>query len=365
MLTQRFPFPRPKSRLDVLTMHVMTPPYPVSKFVQVPESIERIVAKLLAKEPEDRYQDGKQLVAAIDSMGEKRAGKDSEEEEQEPTRIFSMNSMATPIVAPATTETPLPNARRKILLAAGIGGASALALGVVFWLTRPEPKRPAPALPSVPATSVPASESFLSAPQVPTSEINKALQPGDPSLATSQSAPAVTPNPPVGPVTPKDNDPKGNETPKPKGNETTKAPEGKAAYDAAKSGAESALKKRGLSAADLAEVSPSLAEDLRKAKQLAESNKFNDAADRLAGFPAKIEALTLSVTQLVLPKLERVRSRIDELASAGFDMTEYKEERKALGDRAVKFRSSGGPQGELEALNRDTNSLLNRLSKLK
>lgn len=359
MLTQRFPFPRPKSRLDVLTMHVMTPPYPVSKFVQVPDPVEQVVAKLLAKEPEDRYQDGKQLIEDIDGLGRKRSsGRDTDEEEQ-PTRIFSLSSIAAPVV-------PTPAAAAKnnrwLLYVIGGGALGGVLLAVLaLWLSQgPTPVAPPPTT-SAPAASLPASEPFLSAPQVPSSQLSFPKEPATAPVGTSEPSEPLTPKTPT--LEPKTNPKPPKPVPGP--TETPKEPEGKSTYDAAKSKVDSALRDRGLSAGDLSAIASDISSAYRDAKSLADKGKYDEAASKLAGLPERVDTITLNAGQLIAPKLDSARAKLKELEKDGADVAEYKAELTQFDKRLFEIRSSGGAQREIERLNRDVTSLLSRINKLR
>ncbi len=67
MLTGRVPFHAPSIR-EILLMHILEPiPTPQTPFGRLPQSVERIVCKMMAKKPEQRYQETRALVADLES----------------------------------------------------------------------------------------------------------------------------------------------------------------------------------------------------------------------------------------------------------------------------------------------------------
>jgi uncharacterized RDD family membrane protein YckC len=67
MLTGRPPFTAP-SPVGIITMHVTDQPTPVRQLAaDVPESVERIVDRMMAKQPRDRYPDYDALIAALEA----------------------------------------------------------------------------------------------------------------------------------------------------------------------------------------------------------------------------------------------------------------------------------------------------------
>jgi uncharacterized RDD family membrane protein YckC len=67
MLTGRPPFSGP-SPVGIITMHVTDRPTPVRQLVpEIPLAVERIVERMMAKHPADRFADYDQLIAALES----------------------------------------------------------------------------------------------------------------------------------------------------------------------------------------------------------------------------------------------------------------------------------------------------------
>lgn len=65
MITGRKPFYG--GRNEVLDAHLHTPPPPPSEFAHVSADLEGVILKLLAKNPDDRFQTGGELIAALEN----------------------------------------------------------------------------------------------------------------------------------------------------------------------------------------------------------------------------------------------------------------------------------------------------------
>lgn len=68
MLTGRPPFEDEKP-LKVLLKHATEPPVPPTQFVRIPEELEGIVLRCLAKDPANRFGSAAELAAALDATG--------------------------------------------------------------------------------------------------------------------------------------------------------------------------------------------------------------------------------------------------------------------------------------------------------
>ncbi|MBI4618516.1 MAG: SUMF1/EgtB/PvdO family nonheme iron enzyme [Planctomycetes bacterium] len=73
MLTGRRPF-EGRSTVDLMRQHLHDPPPPVERYIgKVPAEISRILSRMLAKNPEERYADGDALVADLESFQRRRS----------------------------------------------------------------------------------------------------------------------------------------------------------------------------------------------------------------------------------------------------------------------------------------------------
>lgn len=68
MLSQELPFELPAKRTDMLALHAFEPPRPLSTLIPVPKRVEALVMKLLEKDPERRYPNGREVCFAIDDV---------------------------------------------------------------------------------------------------------------------------------------------------------------------------------------------------------------------------------------------------------------------------------------------------------
>ena len=66
MVSGRKPFYGGRS--EVLDAHLNQTPPPPSKFAHVSPDMERIILKSIEKDPNDRYQTGNELIAALENI---------------------------------------------------------------------------------------------------------------------------------------------------------------------------------------------------------------------------------------------------------------------------------------------------------
>jgi serine/threonine protein kinase len=320
MLTQRFPFPRPKSRLDVLTMHVITPPYALSKFIHTTPNLEDLTARLLAKEPKDRFQTGKELVASIDHVLGKAPAQPriipQEDNENEPTRIFaSMPSGRVPLVSPKNPrlqqEQPatltdelrpkplLKNNQQRLLFIGGVAGGVVL-FAMVMWLVlggkKPEEvittSTPLPTQPTSALTFQPTTEPSLVAPT--------------PDTKPAQSTP-VDPIPT--PLNPPDKiPPKIPKVEKPPKVETPLENSAKVSCEKAKESIEETLSSKGFSKGDLTFLG--LADDWREINSLCSTGKASEASALSGSLSSKIQATKWDRLSFK-PKVETIQKELE------------------------------------------------------
>jgi serine/threonine protein kinase len=328
MLTQRFPFPRPKSRLDVLTMHVMTPPYPLSKFIHTTTLIEQLTAKLLAKEPRERFQTGKEVVASIEHvLGNgpapipKTIPPDDNETENEPTRIFaSMPSgkvQFTPLSSPrlqpeqATllTDELRPSARnpyQRITLIAGVSGG-VLLLALIIWLALGGQQHQETLI--ITPTKTPQSTTTTAAPII--SEPSKPIIVPTPDTKPVETAPVKDPNPVQTPdikTIPDVKPPKPPKVEKPPKVDNQPDSSAKASCEKTKNDVEDALSSKELSKGDLSYFG--LGDDWRDLNSLCSTGKAADAVILSSNLIAKIKGSNWSRSSFK-PKVEAVQKELE------------------------------------------------------
>src|SRR3954470_22687349 len=116
LLTGRKPF-EAKSKVDVMLMQVKAPLPEIQKLARCDEGVARIVEKMCAKKPADRYRDCGELIAALDALPHPNA--------QPPGARSNGKPLATPS-APERASARGPGRRMWIGVAAGAAAAVAL-----------------------------------------------------------------------------------------------------------------------------------------------------------------------------------------------------------------------------------------------
>jgi len=107
MLTGRVPFSadRPEA---VLHAHIFTPPPSPSRLnPAIPEAVSQVLLKALAKDPNERYQSGAALVAALSAAQPEQRSRGAEEQKS-PAAPLLPDTSALPQPAPAAEPTPAP-----------------------------------------------------------------------------------------------------------------------------------------------------------------------------------------------------------------------------------------------------------------
>ena len=156
---------------EIVAMQLFATPEPPSQRAPgVSPEVERIVLRLLEKEPGDRFADAAEVVAALDVvLGDGRAA--------EP----ATRPMATPRVVPtapmtaheprltSSTREPPPPRSLALVAALAVGCVVTIAIAAALWLraTEPEPPPappPAPSAPAVAADPVPPATPPLAPP---------------------------------------------------------------------------------------------------------------------------------------------------------------------------------------------------------
>jgi len=161
-----------------LTMHVfekIVPPSQRAPDAKVPPQLEAVVLKVLSKKPNDRYQDMRELMGALEQVEREIRPK------REPSGV--VRTMPRTSSGPIRTSTPTPGStaealaavegggKRRAGLYAAVAAAMLLAAGVGFAVTRRKPKEtpppppiaavappPAPAAPPPPAPAAEADD---------------------------------------------------------------------------------------------------------------------------------------------------------------------------------------------------------------
>ncbi len=210
MLTGQAPF-TDDDAVIVMAHHIKTVPPPVSSLApgqRVPEALEALVAKALAKNPDDRPQSAQEFLSELDALGP--------EIEAAQARSILMAEQTTILDA-----TPLPT---RSWLGVALGAAAALVAMIVgFSLLRPLPPHerapareprvatvaPTPQQAPSPPPTTPASDNenglasaALSSPQQPPSDPNEETDPRDRRRPRRRVTPTVAQQPAAPPAVP-------------------------------------------------------------------------------------------------------------------------------------------------------------------
>jgi serine/threonine protein kinase len=160
MLTGRPPFVSAEGDTDFTVMngHLTQPPPPIrSQNAEVPEALEHVVMKCLAKDPSARYATSEELARAL-------------------RRVFRPDAPTGPLESPQPPAPAPPPAGRRgllllvVLLTVALGGAAA---AIYFWNTHPveEPVVKRETLPPQPAPAAPAPPPLQPAAEPPPPDV--------------------------------------------------------------------------------------------------------------------------------------------------------------------------------------------------
>src|SRR6185436_4968703 len=130
------------TRMEICTKVIRDDPTPPSQLnPDVPESLDRIALKALAKKPEARYQTADEMLEALKKL-------------RSDLQVSNMDHAVTRLVPPATgtratgTLAALSDIFRRPRISVGwvVAGVAAVALTLIaaWWLTRPTPYEPTP-----------------------------------------------------------------------------------------------------------------------------------------------------------------------------------------------------------------------------
>ncbi|MBM3122600.1 MAG: hypothetical protein FJZ97_10535, partial [Chloroflexi bacterium] len=145
MATGRVPY-RAETPVAVVFMHVSGPlPLPRSLNPDLPEAVERVILKALAKNPDDRYQTAEALVAALRQAipeAPRPEGKATARTESKPKQARAALSPTLGALPDAEVVAP-PAPRRRVpgwawaVIVLGVGLVGSLAAGGIFLANRP------------------------------------------------------------------------------------------------------------------------------------------------------------------------------------------------------------------------------------
>jgi predicted Ser/Thr protein kinase len=99
LLTARKPF-EAKSKVDVMLMQVKAPLPSLTELVPCDERIVRMVEKMCAKKPAERYQSCEELIAAIESLPRSMGGRQAD---AAPAELEKTRALPTPLKPPHTS----------------------------------------------------------------------------------------------------------------------------------------------------------------------------------------------------------------------------------------------------------------------
>jgi hypothetical protein len=159
MAVGRVPF-KAETPLAVIVKHLHDPlPLPRTLNPNLPESVERVILKSLAKEPEDRYPTAEAMVDALNAaINEAPANPPVAVPSATMASAGSGSGGHTVKVTAPPAASSAPSSPMPWLLVAGGAGVIGLAIliGLALWAMRPAP--PTPVAPTVVAVSTPAPE---------------------------------------------------------------------------------------------------------------------------------------------------------------------------------------------------------------
>ena len=181
-LTGRVPFDAENYSALILEIATATPKRPRALRPEIPDGLERVVLKAMARSPDDRYANVAGLGHALEpyARGSSRPGKDEPLEALEPQRA-SM-SVTTPFV----TDSPGGSVERRSWLAAAAVALLIVGGGATWWALRPDGNQAKAGLPTGASAAARAGDSPAAGP---------AARPGvlDPGRAAASAHAAVVP----------------------------------------------------------------------------------------------------------------------------------------------------------------------------
>ncbi|MBE7469744.1 MAG: serine/threonine protein kinase [Anaerolineales bacterium] len=210
MVTGQVPF-RAETPMAIVVKHIQDPLPPPSKVdATIPEAIERVILKALAKQPEDRYATPGDMVKALQAAIQASASSPPPANVAPATRYTRINqktklesaSSKTPALSPASASAVVPQASSgQMMLWAGLSLALVAVIGLavlgVWWFGRSRQAVQTPPLPAQEQQST-VERKQLELPQAsptlpPTSVPTPQPQPTPPPAQPAQSQPASQP----------------------------------------------------------------------------------------------------------------------------------------------------------------------------
>ncbi len=202
MLTGHKPYSG-NTPMTILLQHVREPLPPPRQFApDLPEPVERMLLKALAKRPEDRYQSMAEFRAAMEAGGE--FGEVPAPPTVRVEQAAGETRRVTPEAAPTLRVASVPASRRRFSLSlwVGVAAAAVCLLGVAglafFWgpisaviMPSPPPTRVITVIATIGNTPAPTPIATATAPPSPTQT------PSPSATATSPPTSTVTPNTPM------------------------------------------------------------------------------------------------------------------------------------------------------------------------
>jgi hypothetical protein len=214
LLTGRPPF-QAKTPLAVVMMHVRDPlPLPRTIDPNIPEALERVVVKAMAKDPRDRYQTAGEMAEALQQALKMAPPGAVVAFGASDTAPLDKEQTTTAMPTPTTIAQPRAGSGGKMGLVAAvvllllIGGGAAAYFGGLFNQATPTPEpvvvveeptatptQPATATPTQIPTATPTSQPSATPTNEPTSTVENTSTPTPEPAATDTPPPAATATP--------------------------------------------------------------------------------------------------------------------------------------------------------------------------
>jgi eukaryotic-like serine/threonine-protein kinase len=184
---------RPFSGTATTIMHkvLMEDPLPPSRLnVQVPKPFDAVIAKAMAKRPEDRFQTAREFADAIRAAAANQAAPESDAtvvagNDNSVVTVAAINRTAPPETAAASSTAPAPRRKSPLpVLASVLAGVIGIGIAGYFLLPRSktgDAPAPAPATPVAAAMETPAPAPVAAAPAETGVMIISAVGLADPS----------------------------------------------------------------------------------------------------------------------------------------------------------------------------------------